>query len=109
MDRVQLQCLAHGHGLRRRRRPIASLHCYHVLFFDVVHAMLWLLRRAALPPLNSLCRSRQELSSAPHVPFLSFLNLLFEQIANSNAYLVAKIGVDAAKNELGKMRIGKMI
>ena len=31
-----------------------------------------------------------------HVPFL---NLLFEQIANSNAYLLAKIGVDTAENE----------
>ena len=37
------------------------------------------------------CRSRQEL-----VPFLS---LLFEQIANSNEYLLAKIGVDTAENE----------
>ena len=27
------------------------------------------------------------------------LNLLFEQIANSNAYLLAKIGVDTAENE----------
>ena len=32
----------------------------------------------------------------PHVPFL---NLLFEQIANSNEYLLAKIGVDTAENE----------
>ena len=31
-----------------------------------------------------------------HVPFL---NLLFEQIANSNEYLLAKIGVDTAENE----------
>ena len=38
-------------------------------------------------------------SVSPHVPFL---NLLFEQIANSNAYLVAKIGVDTAENELKK-------
>ena len=35
-------------------------------------------------------------SVSPHVPFL---NLLFEQIANSNAYLLAKIGVDTAENE----------
>ena len=35
-------------------------------------------------------------SVSPHVPFL---NLLFEQIANSNEYLVAKIGVDTAENE----------
>ena len=28
-----------------------------------------------------------------------FLNLLFEQIANSNEYLLAKIGVDTAENE----------
>ena len=35
-------------------------------------------------------------SVSPHVPFL---NLLFEQIANSNEYLLAKIGVDAAENE----------
>ena len=34
--------------------------------------------------------------SFPHVPFL---NLLFEQIANSNEYLLAKIGVDTAENE----------
>ena len=34
--------------------------------------------------------------SARAVPFL---NLLFEQIANSNAYLLAKIGVDTAENE----------
>ena len=31
-----------------------------------------------------------------HVPFL---DLLFEQIANSNEYLLAKIGVDTAENE----------
>ena len=35
-------------------------------------------------------------SVSPHVPFL---NLLFEQIANSNEYLLAKIGVDTAENE----------
>ena len=35
-------------------------------------------------------------SVSPHVPFL---NLLFEQIANSNAYLLEKIGVDTAENE----------
>ena len=35
-------------------------------------------------------------SVSPHVPFL---NLLFEQIANSNAYLLAKIGVDTVENE----------
>ena len=28
-----------------------------------------------------------------------FLNLLFEQIANSNEYLLAKISVDTAENE----------
>ena len=33
-------------------------------------------------------------SVSPHVPFL---NLLFEQIANSNEYLLAKIGVDTAE------------
>ena len=32
-----------------------------------------------------------------HVPFL---NILFEQIANSNEYLLAKFGFDTAKNEL---------
>ena len=32
----------------------------------------------------------------PHVPFL---NLLFEQIANSNDYLLAKIRFDTAENE----------
>ena len=31
-----------------------------------------------------------------HVPFL---NLLFEQIANSNEYLLAKCGFDTAENE----------
>ena len=31
--------------------------------------------------------------------FVPFLNLLFEQIANSNEYLLAKIGVDTAENE----------
>ena len=35
-------------------------------------------------------------SVSPHVPFL---NLLFEQIANSNEYLLAKFGVDAEENE----------
>ena len=35
-------------------------------------------------------------SVSPHVPFL---NLLFEQIANSNEYLLAKIGVDTVDNE----------
>ena len=35
-------------------------------------------------------------SVSPHVPFL---NLLFEQIANSNEYLLAKISVDTAENE----------
>ena len=34
-------------------------------------------------------------SVSPHVPFL---NLLFEQIANSNAYLLAKFGFDTAEN-----------
>ena len=33
---------------------------------------------------------------SPHVPFL---NLLFEQIANSNEYLLAKFGSDTAENE----------
>ena len=35
-------------------------------------------------------------SVSPHVPFL---NLLFEQIANSNAYLLAKFGFDTAEKE----------
>ena len=35
-------------------------------------------------------------SVSPHVPFL---NLLFEQIANSNEYSPAKIGVDTAEIE----------
>ena len=35
-------------------------------------------------------------SVSPHVPFL---NLLFEQIANSNDYFVAKFGVDTEENE----------
>ena len=35
-------------------------------------------------------------SISPHVPFL---NLLFEQIANSNEYLLDEIGVDTAENE----------
>ena len=35
-------------------------------------------------------------SVSPHVPFL---NLLFEQIANSNEYLLAKFGFDTAENE----------
>ena len=35
-------------------------------------------------------------SVSPHVPFL---NLLFEQIANSNEYLLDEIGVDTAENE----------
>ena len=34
--------------------------------------------------------------SFPHVPFL---NLLFEQIANSNAYLLAQFGFDTAENK----------
>ena len=40
-------------------------------------------------------------SVSPHVPFL---NLLFEQIANSNAYLLAKISFDTAVNEPFKVR-----
>ena len=35
-------------------------------------------------------------SVSPHVPFL---NLLFEQIANSNEYLFAKFGFDRDENE----------
>ena len=35
-------------------------------------------------------------SVSPHVPFL---NLLFEQIANSNVYFLAKFGFDTAENE----------
>ena len=35
-------------------------------------------------------------SVSPHVPFL---NLLFEQIANSNEYFVVKFGVDTEENE----------
>ena len=35
-------------------------------------------------------------SVSPHVPFL---NLLFEQIANSNEYLLAKFGFDTAEND----------
>ena len=35
-------------------------------------------------------------SVSPHVPFL---NLLFEQIANSNEYFLAKFGVDTEENE----------
>ena len=59
---------------------------------------------------SALGRSRRELSNviatvicpkfhfsvSPHIPFL---NLLFEQIAYSNEYLLAKIGVDTAENE----------
>ena len=41
------------------------------------------------------CRSRQELSNK----YVPFLNLLFEQIANSNEYLFAKFGV--ARGYLG--------
>ena len=40
-------------------------------------------------------------SVSPHVPFL---NLLFEQIANSNAYLLANFGFDTAENEPFKIR-----
>ena len=35
-------------------------------------------------------------SVSPHVPFL---NLLFEQIANPNEYLLAEFGFDTAENE----------
>ena len=35
-------------------------------------------------------------SVSPHVPFL---NLLFEQIAYSNAYFLAKFGFDTAESE----------
>ena len=49
-------------------------------------------------------------SVSPHVPFL---NLLFEQIANSNEYLLAKIGVDTAENEplevWGKLKLFNII
>ena len=38
--------------------------------------------------------------SSPHAPFL---NLLFEQIANSNEYLLAKFGFDTAENEPSKV------
>ena len=40
-------------------------------------------------------------SVSPHVPFL---NLLFEQIANSNEYLLAKFGFDTAENEPCEVR-----
>ena len=40
-------------------------------------------------------------SVSPHVPFL---NLLFEQIANSNEYFLAKFGVDTEENEPSKVR-----
>ena len=40
-----------------------------------------------------MCRSRRELSMSP------FLNLLFETDSYSNAYLLAKIGVDTVENE----------
>ena len=39
-------------------------------------------------------------SVSPHVPFL---NLLFEQIANSNQYALANIGSDTAENESPKV------
>ena len=39
-------------------------------------------------------------SVSPHVPFL---NLLFEQIANSNAYFLAKFGVDTEENGPSKV------
>ena len=41
-----------------------------------------------------MCRSRRELSNESLL-----VNLLFEQIASSNEYLLAKIGVDTAENE----------
>ena len=41
-------------------------------------------------------------SVSPHVPFL---NLLFEQIANSNEYLLAKFGFDTAENEPLKVHL----
>ena len=50
-----------------------------------------------------MCRSRPELFNE----YVPFLNLLFEQIANSNEYLFGEIGVDTAENEplevLGKI------
>ena len=49
---------------------------------------------------SALCRFRRELSVSPHVPFL---NLLFEQIANSNEYLPAKFSFDTAENEACKV------
>ena len=36
-------------------------------------------------------------------PYVPFLNLLFEQIANSNEYLLAKFGFDTAENEPSKV------
>ena len=45
----------------------------------------------------------ESFSVSPHVPFL---NLLFEQIANSNEYLLANIGVDTAENEPLEMLFG---
>ena len=49
-------------------------------------------------PLGSLGENSIHFSVSLHVPFL---NILFEQIANSNdsEYLLAKIGVDTAENE----------
>ena len=35
---------------------------------------------------------------------IPFLNLLFEQIANPNAYFLAKLGFDTAENEPFKVR-----
>ena len=66
---------------------------------------------------SALCRSRRELSNALHViatvscpnfhlsisPHVPFLNLLFEQIAYSNEYLLAKFGFDTAENEPSKV------
>ena len=40
--------------------------------------------------------SKFHFSVSHHVPFL---NLLFEQIANSNKYLLVKFGFDTAENE----------
>ena len=50
---------------------------YSILYFSYVHSIIFSFFNSPL-----------------------FLNLLFEQIANSNEYLLAKIGVDTAENEL---------
>ena len=87
----------------------------HVNLVDLVESFPTILKRSFLSMyvIATVSCPNFHFSASPHVPFLNllfeqtansneyvpFLNLLFEQIANSNEYLLAKFGFDTAENE----------